>query len=142
MHECRGPSECGNRDIGTLTDTSPKALRLWGCLLAAGALAGMSACRARWPKGLPAALQDENPSVRVEACRRAGETKDGSVVPLLVERLDDTAADVRFFAIGALERITGRSLGYRHYDDAETRSQAVRRWRDWLRANAASAKDL
>lgn len=142
MHEFRGSPESGNRDIGTLTDTLPRVLRFFGCLLACGLLAGMPACGLRWPNGLPTALQDENPSIRVEACRRAGEAKDGSVVPLLVERLDDSAGDVRFFAIGALKKITGQTLGYRYYDEAETRSQAVWRWRNWLGANPASAKDL
>ena len=142
VHEFRGPTDSGNLDIGTLTDTLPRVVRHFGCLLACGLLAGVPACGLRWPKDLPTALQDENPSIRAEACRRAGEGKDGSVVPLLVERLDDSAGDVRFFAIGALERITGQTLGYRYYDEAQTRSQATWRWRDWLRANTASAKDL
>ena len=142
VHEFRGSPESRNRDIGTLTDTLPRVLRFFGCLLACGLLAGTPACGPRWPKDLPTALQDENPSIRAEACRRAGEAKDGSVVPLLVERLDDSAGDVRFFAIGALKKITGQTLGYRYHDEAETRSQAVWRWRNWLGANPASAKDL
>lgn len=142
MHEFCGSPESGNRDIGTLTDTLPRRLPFLACLLVCGLLAGVPACAARWPKDLPTALQDENPSIRAEACRRAGEAKDASAIPLLVERLDDSAGDVRFFAIGALKRITGQTLGYRYHDDAQMRSQAVWRWRDWLRANPASAKDL
>lgn len=142
MHGSRGSPESRNQNIGTLTDRLASKLRLLGGLLACGLLAGVPACGPRWPKDLPTALQDENPSIRAEACRRAGEAKDGSVVPLLVERLDDPAGDVRFFAIGALKRITGQTLGYRYYDEPQTRSQAVWRWRDWLRANATPAKDL
>ena len=140
--EVRGSPEIRNRDIGTLTRTLPRKLRFFRALLACGLVAGLPACGARWPGDLPTALQDENPSIRAEACRRAGEAKDASVVPLLVERLDDPAGDVRFFAIGALERITGQTLGYRYHDEPETRSQAVWRWRDWLRAGPAPAKDL
>jgi len=108
-------------------------------ILVAMATAG---CNGATEQSILCGLEGECPSERSAACLQAGLRGDESVMPLLVDRLEDPAADVRFFAIGALERITGRSLGYRHYDDTETRSQAVRRWRDWLRANAASAKDL
>ena len=83
------------------------------------------------------ALQSENPSVRAAACRKAGEVRDQAVVPLLVDRLDDYAADVRMFAILALEKTTSQTLGYRFYDDANARDQAILRWREWLKQNRA-----
>ena len=74
--------------------------------------------------------------VRADASYRAGEARDKSAVALLVERLEDPEADVRFFAVGALQRITGETFGYRYFDDDATRAQAVGRWRQWLAENA------
>jgi len=86
---------------------------------------------------LALALQDENPAVRAEGAHRAGETRDRSTVALLVERLEDPNADVRFFAAGALRRITGKTFGYRHFDDVATRTEGVKRWRHWLAQQAS-----
>ena len=51
-------------------------------------------------------LQSESVSERIKACIEAGEECDRTVLPLLVERLEDDDADVRFFAILALKKIT------------------------------------
>ncbi|MCD4699628.1 MAG: HEAT repeat domain-containing protein [Phycisphaerae bacterium] len=83
--------------------------------------------------GLASGLQGELASERAEACIRAGQSRDESVLPLLVERLEDTDADVRLFAIGALKKITDRDFGYRYYAPPSDRSEAVQRWRKWLR---------
>ncbi|MDY7010077.1 MAG: hypothetical protein SVV80_04910, partial [Planctomycetota bacterium] len=45
--------------------------------------------------GLASGLQSELASERAEACIRAGQSRNESVLPLLVERLEDTDADVR-----------------------------------------------
>ena len=87
---------------------------------------------------LASALQSENPATRVQASHRAGRERDRSAIPLLVERLEDPAADVRLYAIGALRRITGKTLGYRYYDSPDKRLQAVQRWRKWVRENLAA----
>jgi hypothetical protein len=86
-------------------------------------------------------LESECPSERSAACLKAGRQGDESVLPLLVDRLEDPAADVRFFAISALRRITGQTLGYRYYDKPEERLKAVQRWRQWLQDRAVSAKE-
>ena len=90
------------------------------------------------PVSIAAGLQAELPQERAAACVRAGATRDRSAVPLLVERLDDPAEDVRFFAIAALERITGQTLDYRYYSAPAERQAAVQRWRRWLAGQAGT----
>ncbi len=81
-------------------------------------------------------LQSGDPSVRIAACVQAAESSDGRTLPLLVDRLEDNSADVRMFAIRALEKKTGQTFGYVAYADAADRAAAVRRWRQWLRSNS------
>ena len=85
-------------------------------------------------------LQNEDPAVRIQAIREAGQAKDDKAVPYLVDRLTDSEADVRVFAIISLERITGRTMGYRHYDPARQRIKAVARWRKWLETRSGAEK--
>lgn len=85
-------------------------------------------------------FQDEDPSVRMKAVLRAGRWKDRESVPYLVDRLTDGEAEVRFAAILALRRITDETFGYRYYEPAAKREQAVRRWRQWLRGGRRSAR--
>jgi len=77
-------------------------------------------------------FENEDPQVRIDAIKRAGSGKMHSAVPYLVDRLTDSEAEVRMFAITALQEITGLRHGYRHYDSAESRHKAVLRWRKWL----------
>ena len=81
---------------------------------------------------LYARFQHEDPSVRNQAIALAGRTKDPKAVPYLVDRLTDTQEDVRFFAVFALRRTTGKTMGYRYYDPPDKRAAAVRRWREWV----------
>ncbi len=78
-------------------------------------------------------LQDENPQVRFQAVKKAGQRKDQKAVPYLVDRLTDPERPVRLFAIIALEKITNQTMGYRHYTPAAERAEAVKRWRQWLK---------
>ncbi len=78
-------------------------------------------------------FQDENPAVRLRAVRQAGTTKDTTALPYLVDRLTDTESEVRFFAILALEKITGERKGYKYYGSGEDRAAAAGRWRDWVK---------
>ena len=66
---------------------------------------------------------------RILAIREAGERRDRQAVPLLVDRLEDEDSAVRFYAILALERITGERLGYQYEDSSAERQVAVERWR-------------
>ncbi len=83
---------------------------------------------------LYAALQDEDPSVRIQAVHDAGKTKDPKAVPYLIDRLTDSESDVRFYAIQALKRSTGETMGYEYYEPAAKRDEAVQRWLKWLGA--------
>jgi len=78
-------------------------------------------------------FQHEDPSVRISAIVQAERLGDAKAFPYLVDRLTDSEADVRFFAIVALKRITGRGMGYRYYDSPAKRAEAVMRWRNWLK---------
>lgn len=77
-------------------------------------------------------FQSEDPTTRIAAIRMAGRDKLESAVPYLVDRLTDSEAEVRMFAIIALREITGLTHGYRHYDTVAARRDAVERWRRWL----------
>jgi len=77
-------------------------------------------------------FEHEDPQVRIDAIGRAGSGKIRSATPYLVDRLTDSEAEVRMFAITALKEITGLTHGYRHFDSAETRMQSVAKWRKWL----------
>ena len=114
-----------------LSRASAGLVRCCACA-AALAVAAAGGCGAAQTLPLAAALQAESPTVRTRACRRAAEAEDPTVIPLLVERLEDTDPGVRMFAIGALRRMTKQSFGYRYFDDEVTRLRAVRQWRDWL----------
>jgi hypothetical protein len=78
-------------------------------------------------------LQSEDPAVRIQAAVEAGEKKDESVVPLLVERLTDTQADVRFFAALALEKITGKTLGWKPGLSEAEQMDVLEAWRKYVR---------
>lgn len=77
-------------------------------------------------------LQDEDPAVRADAVVQAGRTRNPQAVPYLVDRLTDSEADIRAISIISLEKITGRTMGYRHYAPAPQRLRAAERWREWL----------
>ena len=77
-------------------------------------------------------FQHEDPAVRLQAVRRAGQLKDPKSIPYFIDRLTDSEREIRMFAIVALEKITGQTMGYRHYGPRAERAEAVRRWRQWL----------
>lgn len=108
--------------------------------LLAAASAGCSGPGATPCRPIAAALQSGNPADRAGGAIRASQTNEQSAVPLLVELLEDPAADVRLFAIQALKRLTGQTLGYHYYDPPSRRRQAADRWRQWLQARAAGLR--
>ena len=77
-------------------------------------------------------FQHEDPSVRIGAVHEAGSSGDNKSLPYLVDRLSDSEADVRFYAIIALEKLTGQRRGYRYWAPVAEREKAVARWRRWL----------
>ena len=91
------------------------------------------------PEQLYAQLQDEDPTVRTSAIVQAARFKDTGSLSLLVDRLADPESDVRFFAIVALKKITGETMGYNHYDPPAERAEAIAKWREWLAKRSKSA---
>jgi HEAT repeat protein len=61
--------------------------------------------RRRAVEGLIAALDDDLPEVRMEACSSLGELREPAAVPMLIKRLDDGVAAVRQHAAIALGSI-------------------------------------
>ncbi len=82
-------------------------------------------------------LQSPDPAARIRAIVDVAEAGETSAVPALVDRLEDEDEAVRFYAIEALKRLTGRDLGYRYYESAYERRPAVQRWRRYVRRHAA-----
>ncbi len=85
-------------------------------------------------------FQDEDPAVRIKAIVQAGKLKDQKSVPYLVDRLTDSESDVRFFAIIALQKITGEDKGYKPWEPDAKRKEAVGRWRQYLEERNLTAK--
>jgi HEAT repeat protein len=88
-------------------------------------------------------LNSSDPQARINAVIEAAERQDRAAVPHLVDLLDDDDAAVRFFAVLALEKMTGTRRGYDYAAPAWERAEAVERWRHWLRdeAEAGGAED-
>lgn len=84
-------------------------------------------------------LQGGDPAVRVRAIIRAAERSDQAALPYLVDRLTDSDRSVRMYAILALKKLTGQTLGYCHYAPARERAEVAQRWRDWLGRNRGAA---
>jgi len=85
-------------------------------------------------------LEHPDPAVRIRAIKWAGENQLMEAVPLLVDRLQEQDASVRFYAIISLKRITGTDHGYDYKADAAARAEAVARWRQALRLRADREK--
>lgn len=98
-------------------------------LLVCGLL-GSGCGRARQTR---ADIQSEDAGNRILAIHASGEAGDHKSVPLLVDRLEDEDEGVRFFAILALERITGERLGYDYANPIDKRRKAIERWRSYAR---------
>ena len=94
-------------------------------------------CSARTgPKG----FASDDSAEKIPAIKRAGEQRDTRAVPLIIKELANDDPAVRFYAIEALERITGQTLGYHYYDSEESRAAAVGRWEKWLAEHPPKAR--
>jgi hypothetical protein len=87
------------------------------------------ACRGARPKPNVAAPEID---AKIPGMKRAGETRDRSALPQLVDSLNDDDPAVRLFAIAALKKFSGDRFGYEYYLDEEERKPSVARWREWL----------
>lgn len=85
----------------------------------------LTACTAGKPKP---DFDSPDPYARALAIEDAARQRDRNAIPDLIESLDSDDPAVRFAAIGALERITGQTYGYRPYDPEWERQAAVDQW--------------
>ena len=95
----------------------------------AAALLSVGGCFPNDPQSIGAV----DPTQNIPAIQKAGQTKDQSAVPALVGQLNNDDPAVRFYAIEALERITGQTLDYHFYDDVDARRPALARWQAYLK---------
>ena len=78
-------------------------------------------------------IHSADPGERILALRAAADHKDRLAVPLIVDRLEDEDEAVRFYAILALDKITGQRLGYDYAKPLEARARSVELWRQYVR---------
>lgn len=83
-------------------------------------------------------MHSPDPADRIAAIKQAVDRKDSRALPALVERLEDEDEAVRFYAILALEKMTGTRLGYEYWADSAERAAAVNRWRRRLESERSS----
>lgn len=88
----------------------------------------------------PAALLSERPEERIAAIKRAAETADRDAVPVLIDRLDDDDEAVRFYAILALERLTGTRMGYDYRSPEAERWRSIERWRQQFNRQGSTTR--
>ncbi len=108
---------CGSRGLG----------------LIGAALTLLAAAACQTPAHYRADLRSPNLLQRVKGIVRAAERGDRSAIDTLVALLDDPDPATRLYAIEALERLCGTTLGYRYYDPEPRRRAAVARWQAAIR---------
>lgn len=101
------------------------------CLLLISAMGLHPACS---PKQSPtkADFRATDTGGRVPAIVTAAEADDPETIDELILALSDKDPAIRLFAIQSLNKRFGQTLGYRYYDSADKRNEAVAQWRDWL----------
>jgi len=116
-------------------------MRFYGLTAVVTLALGVSACA---PPASEGGFHSDNPSARLYAIHRAGQERDRTAIPQLVEQLESDDPAVRMFAIVALERITGQRMGYNPYRAAPKRWRAVQAWKQAVRQGRfpASQEDL
>lgn len=80
------------------------------------------------PRADVGGFDSPDPQSRLYAILRAGNDKDRSALPHLIDALGSDDQAVRLYAIQALERITGQRKGYVYYAPPARREEAIRRW--------------
>ena len=90
-------------------------------------IASMLAACAQPPRGFESPV----PSERVKAATAAADRGDASAIPDLIRMLESDDPLVRMTSIRALERLTGRTLGYEHSAPEPQRQEAIARWVAW-----------
>ncbi|HWB54865.1 MAG TPA: hypothetical protein VG722_11755 [Tepidisphaeraceae bacterium] len=87
----------------------------------------VSAC-----SSVPADLKKSDPTLRIPAIEQSVRNDNRDSEPKMVHDLNSDDPAIRFYAIQGLYRLTGKTFGYRYYDDELTRAQAIKKWDQWL----------
>lgn len=87
------------------------------------------------PHGYRRLIHADEPRLRVQGILEATRRHDTTMIPHLIERLEDPDEAVRFFAILALRDFVGTDMGYRYGIDPSRQGPALLRWRRWLEAH-------
>src|SRR5690606_19024441 len=90
---------------------------------------GLAVAGCRASRG-PLRLDHPDPANRIMAIKQAAAAQDPAAIPQLIESLDHDDPAVRFYAIGALHKLTGQTLDYAYYADDLERAPMVERWRN------------
>lgn len=89
----------------------------------------------------PRSVVNEDPAVKIPEIRNAVARGDKSVMPHLVNDLDNDDPAVRLYAIGALRRLSGQNIEYDWTEaDRAARRPAIETWRAYVEG-AATGKD-
>ena len=96
------------------------------------------------PEAARRRITSDLPSDRIRATAILGnrimrEPEDGDV-KLLIDRLEDTDAAARLYAIAALEQLAGDRMGYEPWAPLVERHRAVARWRSWFAARGKEGR--
>ena len=95
------------------------------CILLGVIGAALASCG---PAAIDGGFDSPNPAAKMYAIEHAARVGDRSAICQIIEQLDSDDPAVRLLAIGALERLTGRTYGYRHFDPPQQRREAIDRW--------------
>jgi hypothetical protein len=96
-----------------------------------------SACTA---PATEADFDSPDPAARLHAIGRAGEQRDETATPSLIEQLDSDDPAVRMLALEALKRIEGGTHGYWFGDPPHERRAAIGQWTDHVSTRRSSAE--
>ena len=100
---------------------------MWILILVLAAPAGCGA-----PRASEGGFDSPNPASRLYAIRLAGQQRDASAIPDLIESLESDDQAVRMMAIIALEQVTGTRMGYDPYARQPARQVTADNWtRAW-----------
>lgn len=94
------------------------------------------------PMNSKPAIQSLDANDRILAIRAAADANDRAAIPLIVDRLEDEDSAVRFYAILALERMTGKRFGYDYAGPLADRNRAVDKWREYVRQSSPRTAEV
>lgn len=80
------------------------------------------------PSALDGGFESPNPAAQLYAIEDAARSGDREAIPDIVASLDSDDPAVRLVAIGALEALTGETLGYEADAPEFERDAAIERW--------------